>query len=246
MFNTVVNACEICGEEELTLVVLEKMRTTHDTEGNIITMNIAMKRLAKQGKPEACEGLIIGMLQAGVEPTVVSYTTAIGACASEPKDPATAYQWLSRMRSRMVRPNLYTYNTALAACLDGKLESSVTASKVATEMLEDVDRELTEGIKGSAQLKSVLPNTYTKVLARKLMQQLRENWRSGDIDMRVAKATIRVPLLKLVDFQKSKAAQAAKERAEKAAETKAEDTVSSDELDLEYSAVVQMHRTAEV
>jgi hypothetical protein len=34
------------------------------------------------------------------------------------------------------------------------------------------------------------------------MKQLRENWRSGSIDMALAKTTTRVPLLKLVDFEK--------------------------------------------
>jgi len=34
------------------------------------------------------------------------------------------------------------------------------------------------------------------------MKQLRENWRSGAIDMALAKTTTRVPLLKLVDFEK--------------------------------------------
>jgi hypothetical protein len=35
------------------------------------------------------------------------------------------------------------------------------------------------------------------------MKQLRENWRTGDIDMTLAKSTTRIPLLKLVDFQKT-------------------------------------------
>ena len=35
------------------------------------------------------------------------------------------------------------------------------------------------------------------------MKQLRENWRKGDIDMTLAKSTTRVPLLKLVDFDKT-------------------------------------------
>lgn len=34
------------------------------------------------------------------------------------------------------------------------------------------------------------------------MKQLRENWRSGDIDMTLAKTTTRIPFLKLVDFEK--------------------------------------------
>ena len=73
-----------------------------------------MKRLAKLGSSVGCEGIIIGMLQSGMEPNVVSYTTAIGACAKEGmKNPALAYEWIKRMRSRNVEPNYHTYNTAL-------------------------------------------------------------------------------------------------------------------------------------
>jgi len=249
VFNMVVNACEICKEEELTLAVLDSMRKTLEIDGNIITTNIAMKRLAKQGNPRGCEGIIIGMLQSGIEPNVVSYTTALAACATKgAKDPAFAYEWLKRMRSRNVRPNFHTYNTALAACLDGKLESTVLGSTIATEMLEDVQTELAEGLKGSADLKSVVPDSYTKVLARALMKQLRENWRAGDINMAVAKSTLRVPLLKLVDFQKSEAAEQAKKRAEeeaaarKGAEDEDEELTKKSEMDMEYNAVNLLHK----
>jgi hypothetical protein len=34
-----VNACEICGEESLTLEVLEAMKEVHNSEGNIVTTN---------------------------------------------------------------------------------------------------------------------------------------------------------------------------------------------------------------
>jgi pentatricopeptide repeat protein len=202
-FNTVVNTCEVCGEEDLTVKVLDVMRDTLETEGNIITFNIALKRLAKMGNIMGCEGILIGMLNEGLEPNVVSYTTTIGACAKDGmKNAAMASTWLQRMRSRGVNPNYHTYNTALAACLDGKLESSFIASKIAAEMLEDAEKEIACGLKGSANFKSALPDSYTKVLARQLRQQLRENWRAGDIDMTLAKTTVRVPLLKLVDFDK--------------------------------------------
>lgn len=203
VFNTVVNTCEVCGEEELTVKVLDVMQDTLDTEGNIITFNIALKRLAKLGNSVGCEGILIGMLKEGLEPNVVSYTTAIGACAKEGnKNAALASMWLQRMRSRGVQPNYHTYNTALAACLDGKLESTFIGSKIATEMVEDAETEIACGITGSVNFKSALPDSYTKVLGRELMKQLRENWRSGDIDMALAKSTTRVPLLKLVDFEK--------------------------------------------
>lgn len=252
VFNTVINACEICDEQELTLTVLEAMKRTHETEGNLITFNIALKRLAKLGNPIGCEGIIIGMLQNGVEPSVVSYTTTIAACAAqEPKNPALAYEWLKRMRSRRVMPNAITYNTALAACLDGKMESTALGSKIATEMMEDVSRQVVEGVVKEVDFTAVLPDEYSKALARKLMKQLRENWRNGDIDMQVAKATIRVPLLKLVDFQKSEAVQALKKRADEinASKQKEEDEADAtirDEVELEYSASDVARRAAEV
>ena len=248
VFNTVVNTCEICGEEELTLLVLESMKKTHETDGNIVTFNIALKRLAKQGNVLACEGIIIGMLQAGVEPNVVSYTTAIGACVKA-EDSAYAYEWLKRMRSRNVNPNFHTYNTALAACLDGKLESTVRGSTIATEMMTDVNRELLEGFKGSADYNSVIPDKYTKVLSRSLMKQLRENWRNDEINMKVAKATVRVPLLKLVDFDKSEAAaKIEKKREEEKSKKDAlrdEDDVEdaeNTEADVDFSAVNMLHK----
>ena len=46
VFNTIVNACEICDEHELTQQVLEAMKETHSTEGNIITFNITCSRPA--------------------------------------------------------------------------------------------------------------------------------------------------------------------------------------------------------
>mmetsp|Transcript_13739 Transcript_13739/g.20310 ORF Transcript_13739/g.20310 Transcript_13739/m.20310 type:complete len:229 (-) Transcript_13739:1020-1706(-) len=228
------------------------MKKTHDTEGNIITTNIALKRLAKLGQSQACEGIIIGMLQEGIEPTVVSYTTAIGACAKEgSKNPELANQWLQRMRSRNVMPNFHTYNTALAACLDGKLESTVTGSKIAVEMLAAVNQELRDGLVGSAEYKSALPDTYTKYLARELMKQLRDNWRAGDINMQVAKSTIRVPLLKLVDFTKSDSAEEARKMKEKAAAKKSEDVDDTEDVEKEeegvvYSSVSSIHRRMEV
>ena len=249
VFNTVINACEICDEEDLTLVVLDAMKDTHNTEGNIITFNIALKRLAKKGNYAACEGMIVGMLQGGYEPTVVSYTTAIAACVSnENKNPQLAYEWMKRMRARNVAPNVLTFNTALAACLDGKLSSTQLASKIAEEMIQAVDKQLMQDSETFDDFTDVVPNSSTKFIARSLMRQLKENWIAGDIEKRVATDTLRVSLLKLVDFQKSEAA----ERARKlAAERKSVDedqatATSQDEIELEYSTAASTHRVAEV
>merc|ERR1712232_1329560 len=183
------------------------------------------------------------MLQAGVEPNVVSYTTAIGGCVKA-ENSAMAYEWMRRMRSRNVMPNYHTYNTALAACLDGKLESTIRGSTIATEMMIDVEKEISEGLKGTVEYNSVIPDLYTKVLARDLMKQLRENWRSEEINIEVAKSTVRVPLLKLVDFDKSDYAVEAKRRKEETCSPDDEECV-----DDVISRVVKMtkdHRRMEV
>jgi len=249
VFNNVVNACEICGEEELTLAVLESMKKVHQSEGNIVTTNIALKRLAKQGNLMAVEGLIIGMLQSGMEPSVVSYTTAIGACVKA-ENSAMAVEWMNRMRTRKVMPNYHTYNTVLASCLDKKLESTIRGSAVAAEMMADVQKELTEGFKGNSEYTSVMPDKYTQVLARSLMKQLRENWRADEINMQVAKSTLRVPLLKLVDFDKSDAAAKVRLRKSiKASMAKGDDDDDSDDLVDDLEKIVDMakaHRTMEV
>lgn len=249
VFNTCVNACEICNEQDLTLMVLDSMKKTHETDGNLITFNIALKRLAKLGNSPACEGIIVGMLKADVEPSVVSYTTAIAACASsEVKQPAVAYEWLRRMRSRNVQPNVISYNTALAACTDGTMEGSFLASKIAKEMLADVDKQLQEGDDSGEldEYRNVIPDASTKVFARRLMQQLKQNWSNGAIDKRVATETIRVPLLQLVDFQKSQAAERARQQyatRRKAVEDEDEaPTTKRVEVELESLA----HRVAEV
>jgi hypothetical protein len=271
VFNTVVNVCEICDEHDLTLLVLDSMKKTHKTDGNVITFNIALKRLAKLGNHVACEGIIIGMLQAGIEPTVVSYTTAVASCVSntDDKQPKVAYEWLKRMRSRRVNPNVFTYNTAMAACLDGTLESTLIGSNIAGEMAFDLDKQLAdlkqveectvveykEGVvqqgKSPAceafdEYHTVIPDNSSKFIIRKLLQQLDEAIERGEMDELVAAETVRKPLLEISEFD-------ATERAVKTNEIKDrskmmdEDEVSStnrDEIALESASMA--HRTAEV
>ena len=200
----------------------------------------------------ACEGIIIGMLEAGIEPNVMTYTTAVGACVKG-MDSVKAYEWLRRMRSRNVGPNFHTYNTALASCLAGSIEGSQRGSLMAAEMMQDVDNELIEGLKGPTDYASVIPDKYTKVLARKLIKQLRENWRAGDIDMKVAKVTVRVALKALVDFDRTEeAAKIQKQRDALEELKKAMAAYSSDgpavveidksEVDVDFTAVNMLHK----
>jgi hypothetical protein len=251
VFNTVVNVCEVCGEEELTVQVLDSMKETHDTDGNLITFNIALKRLAKLGNTVGCEGIIIGMLQGGIEPSVVSYTTAIASCVQDPKKPDLAMEWINRMRSRLVMPNVITYNTALAACLDGTLAGSSKASQLATDMVASVQAQLDAGVLDADEYTNVIPNFYTKTLARQAMKQLKANWEAGLIERKVAKETLRVPLLKLVEFAKSDISELAekqKEMVSMVAEQTEESSETTDVTDeeLEYAAAISTHRAAAV
>ena len=245
VFNTVVNTCEVCGEEELTVKVLDIMRDTLDIKGNIITFNIALKRLAKAGNVAGCEGILLGMLGEGLEPNVVSYTTTIGACArGGQQDAVAAAAWLERMKQRGVRPNYHTYNTALAACLDGRVASTSVGARIARDMLEDAETEIACGLRGgSADFRSTLPDAYTKVLARKLVKQLRENWRGGEIDMELAKSSTRVPLLALVDFEQTlDAARLAEIRCTVPEEEGEDERDEHADQDYEFALLAEMHK----
>ena len=288
VFNTVMNACEICNEEDLTLQVLDAMKKTHNVEGNIITFNIALKRLAKQGNMAACEGIILSMLSEGVEPTVVSYTTAIAACVvgtEGQKQPDMAYEWLKRMRSRLVFPNVLTYNTVLAACEDGTLASAVLGSRVASEMLVDAEQQLKQQILPNdndtntanamdSGLTNVIPNSSTKFLARRLLKQMEDAVSRGEMDGRVAQETVQPSLTALVEYvncatdecflektavgrqqQQEQQSESSTDEAEAASDDDddggdmEEDEIgvtSRDEMELEYTAVSDMHRIAEV
>lgn len=255
VFNTVVNACEVCGEEELTVRVLDAMKETHDTEGNLITFNIALKRLAKQGNTMGCEGIIIGMLQGGIEPSVVTYTTAIASCVADPKKSDTALEWIKRMKSRNVMPNVITYNTAFASCLDGTVEGTMRASELASGLIGDIKTQLDAGILEKDDYTNIIPNLYTRTLAKNLSEQLEAQIKSGDIDEDEAESTIRVPFLELVHYLTSDLAELAERQSkfvrdeleekevEEATIEKAEDEVDEE---LEYSVAISTHRAAMV
>ena len=199
-FNTFVNTREVCGEEALTVKVLDIIRDTLETEGNTIMFNIASKRLAKIGNVIGCKDILIGMLKEGLKPNVVSFTT-IGACTKE-KNAAAVSMWLKRISLCDVQLNYHTYNMALVLCLDGKFKSIFDGARITVKMMGNAEKEIACGLKGSVNFRTTLPNSYTKFLARQLMKQLQENWRSVDIEMTLAKTTTRVSLLKLVDFKK--------------------------------------------
>ena len=246
-----MNACEVCGEEELTVQVLDAMKDTHDTEGNLITFNIALKRLAKQGNIMACEGIIVGMLQGGIEPSVVSYTTAIASCVSDPKKPDIAFEWIKRMKSRLVQPNVITYNTAFASCMDGSVEGTKLAGELAASMITDIMNQVDSGIIDPDDYTNVIPNFYTRTLAKSAMEQLEALIKSGDID-EDEEATTREALTKLVDYLQSDLAELADKQKsfvrdeQSKSSSDEESTIEDAEDELDYSVAISTHRAAMV
>jgi pentatricopeptide repeat protein len=267
VFNTCVNACEICNEQELTLSILDAMKRTHETEGNLITFNIALKRLAKLHDYRSCEGIIIGMLQADVEPSVVSYTTAIAACASKDDlQPLVAVEWLRRMRSRNVSPNVLTYNTALATCLDGTGSSFALASQIAASLLGDVEVQISSTAKDTAnnttvitEYTDVIPDASTKLLCRRLLEQFdlsKPDAETGEVALSAMEA-LKIPLQKLADFDVLELSKIVSQRRNALGDSQAQseslagsdqayDSVAlrRDEMELEFAEVVK--RSAEV
>merc|ERR1712086_845430 len=146
--------------------------------------------------------MVIGMLQGGVEPSVVTYTTAIAACVADPKKSDVAFEWIKRMKSRLVQPNVITYNTAFASCLDGTVEGTKRASELASGMIADVKNQVESGITEKDDYTNVIPNYYTRTLAKNVIEQLEKQSKSGDIDEEDETKT-RESLMELRDYLKS-------------------------------------------
>ena len=60
---------------------------------------------------------------------------------------ASVFFWLAEAQV-LDGPNYHTYHTALLACLDDVVESIYVGTKIATDMLEDTEMEITCGLKG--------------------------------------------------------------------------------------------------
>jgi len=82
------------------------------------------------------------------------------------------------------------------------------------------------------------------------MKQLKENWDAGLIDKQVAKTTLRVPLLQVVQFMNTDLAEMAEKQKNfvQTAQTDGNEDEVSDEVEeeLEYSAAISTHRAAAV
>merc|ERR1712232_1261418 len=152
------------------------------------------------------------------------------------------------MRSRRVQPNVMTYNTAFASCLDGSLEGCMRGSQLAIDMIADIRRQVDSGILEMDEYTNIIPDFYTRPLAKQIMKQLKQNWDDGKIDKTTAISTIRVPLLELVDFVNTDLAELAEKQKEfiksAASTVEAVAVMDAEDEELEYSAAISSHRAA--
>merc|ERR1712157_14161 len=158
-----------------------------------------------------------------------------------------------RMKSRLVQPNVITYNTAFASCLDSTVEGTKRASELAKEMISDVENQVESGIIEKDDYTNVIPNFYTRTLAKSVMKQLETQIKIGDVGEE-DESKIRESLLELVDYLKSDLAELAdKQKSFVRDESHSEGiiirediTEETEDLELEYSVAISTHRAAMV
>ena len=155
----------------------------------------------------------------------------------------------------MALHNVITYNTALASCLDGTVEGTNRASELATGIIADVQTQVNSGIIDKGDYTNIIPNFYTRTLAKSVLKQLDSQIKSGDIDEE-DELTIRKSFLELVDYLKSDLAELADKQKVfvkdelKAVESSVEENTieveEAEEEELEYSMAISTHRAAMV
>eukprot|EP00529_Nitzschia_sp_RCC80_P003169 CAMPEP_0113516040 /NCGR_PEP_ID=MMETSP0014_2-20120614/41319_1 /TAXON_ID=2857 /ORGANISM="Nitzschia sp." /LENGTH=1114 /DNA_ID=CAMNT_0000412755 /DNA_START=492 /DNA_END=3836 /DNA_ORIENTATION=- /assembly_acc=CAM_ASM_000159 len=127
-FNTVIK--DLCGQKKLSAA--RKIVTLMESSGvspNSLTYGYLMRGLMDAGKPSAAltlfESACADSRTAGLTENVYMYTSAVTAAASI-GDYTRALDYISRMKTVGVKPNLKTLTALLGACLSaGKPELAV-------------------------------------------------------------------------------------------------------------------------
>merc|ERR1711935_692149 len=147
-----------------------------------------------------------------------------------------------------------TYNTAFASCMDGTVEGSKRAAELASLMIADVTNQVDSGIIDPDDYTNVIPNFYTRTLAKSAMEQFEAQVKSGDIDEDDEVRT-RKSLMELVDYLKSDLAELAdkqksfvKDELKSDVPSDGESTIEdvTEEEELDYSVAISTHRAAMV
>merc|ERR1711935_1103229 len=146
-----------------------------------------------------------------------------------------------------------TYNTAFASCMDGTVEGSKRAAELASLMIADVTNQVDSGIIDPDDYTNVIPNFYTRTLAKSAMEQFEAQVKSGDIDEDDEVRT-RKSLMELVDYLKSDLAELADKQKSFVKDESQSDNIAveeetteeSEDLELEYSIAISTHRAAMV
>merc|ERR1739842_136007 len=128
------------------------------------------------------------------------------------------------------------------------------SAELCSLMIGDVKNHVESGIIDPDDYTNVIPNFYTRTLAKNAMEQLEDQVKSGDIDDEDELAA-RKSLMELVDYLKSDLAeQADKQKSfvkdEKTTEGSSDDEITIEEdvedEELEYSVAISTHRAAMV
>ncbi|CAM9424703.1 unnamed protein product [Chrysoparadoxa australica] len=114
MYSAILKALSQSMRWRESLEVLEAMAADPATKPNAFCYSSVMTAYGRAGKWEQAVDLLEQMRDEGVEPNLVAYNAAIGACSKG--GARRALRLMQQMRDRGLEPDVITYNSAMSAC----------------------------------------------------------------------------------------------------------------------------------
>lgn len=117
-YNNLLKSCCNAGNMENAFSLTKEMIQIYNIVPNSHTYDILIRGCGKWGQLDVALRILNSMRTAGVSPTVVTYSTAIAACARAGTVFALrqALTVLHEMQRAGLRPNIVTYNSLVHAC----------------------------------------------------------------------------------------------------------------------------------
>ena len=133
-YNNLLEACCNAGRLERAFTLVKHMIQEQRISPNSHTYNTLIRGCGRWGQLDAAFRLLTSMRQAGVSPTIVTYTVAVDACARAGGSTAVdqAFELVEEMRESGLEPNIVTYNSLTHAC--ARARRADLAERVLREM----------------------------------------------------------------------------------------------------------------
>lgn len=135
--NNLVEACCNAGRLERAFTIVKSMVLEHNISPNTYTYNTLIRACGRWGQLDSALNLLRSMREAGVAPTVITYSIAVDACAKTGGQVALtkAMELVDEMRVLGLEPNVVTYNSLIHAC--ARAQNVGQAFKIFGKMQEE-------------------------------------------------------------------------------------------------------------